>query len=113
MYSQERELKKLRYTVHNKERVEVCIAEAFRCKEITNLSSMYFSRANNVNAPTMQYHVVRDVLSELSIFQWKGAGVGATSAHYVTDKEWNYSMLYQYMNMVEVEPYFKMFDKTY
>jgi hypothetical protein len=75
---------------------------------------MYFSHANNVNAPTMQYHVVRDVpLSELLIFQWKGAGVGATSAYYVTDKEWNYSMLYLYMNMVEVDPYFKMFDKTY
>jgi hypothetical protein len=29
-----------------------CIAEAFACKEITNFSSMYFSRANNVNAHT-------------------------------------------------------------
>jgi hypothetical protein len=70
MYSQERELKKLRYTVRNKARVEGCIAEAFTCKEIANFSSMYFSRANNVNVPTMWYHVVRDVpLSKLSIFQ--------------------------------------------
>jgi hypothetical protein len=70
MYSTERELKKLRYTVRNKGRVEGCIAEAFTCKEITNFSSMYFSRANNVNAPTMWYHIVRDVpLSELSFFQ--------------------------------------------
>jgi hypothetical protein len=69
MYSQERELKKLRYMVHNKAMVEGCIAEAFACKEITNFSNMYFSRANKVNAPTMWYHVVRDVpLSELSIF---------------------------------------------
>jgi hypothetical protein len=68
--------------------VEGCIAEAFTCKEITNFSSMYFSRANNVNAPTMWYHIVRDVpLSELSFFQWKGTSVGATSAYYVTDKE--------------------------
>jgi hypothetical protein len=52
MYSQERELKKLRYTVYNKVRVEGCITEAFVCKEITNFSSMYFSHANNVNAPT-------------------------------------------------------------
>jgi hypothetical protein len=75
---------------------------------------MYFSCANNVNAPTMWYHVVRDVpLSKLSISQWNGTGVGATSAHYVTDKEWNYSKLYLYMNMVEVEPYFEKFDKTY
>jgi hypothetical protein len=114
MYSQERELKKLRYTVRNKARVERCIAEAFMCKEITNITSMYFSRANNVNEPTTQYHVVRDVLlSELSIFQWKGTGVGACSTHYVTDKEWSYSMLYLYMNMVKVEPYFEKFDKIY
>jgi hypothetical protein len=50
MYSQERELKKLRATMRNKARVEGCIAEAFTCKEIINFSSMYFSRANNVNA---------------------------------------------------------------
>jgi hypothetical protein len=88
MYSQERELKKLRYMVHNKARVEGCIAEAFTCKEITNFSSLYFSHANNVNAPTTQYHIVGGVLlSELSIFQWKGTGVGATSVHYVIDKE--------------------------
>jgi hypothetical protein len=61
-YSQESELKKLRYTTHNKARVEGCIAEAFTCKEITNFSSMYFSCANNMNAPTTRCHVVRDVL---------------------------------------------------
>jgi hypothetical protein len=69
MYSQERELKKLRYMVRNKAMVKGCIAEAFMCKEITNFSNMYFSRANNVNAPTTWYHVVKDVpLNELSIF---------------------------------------------
>ncbi len=87
MYSQKREIKKLRYTVRNKARVEGCIAEAFTCKVITNFSSMYFSHANNVNVPTTRYHVVRDApLSELSIFQWK--------------------------NMEEVQPNFEMFDKT-
>jgi hypothetical protein len=114
MYSQERELKKLRYVIRNKARVDGCIAEAFKCKEITNFSSMYFSRVNNVNAPTTRYHVVRDViLSELSIFQWKGKGVGAPSAHYITDNEWNYSMLYMYTNMKELELYFEKFDKIY
>jgi hypothetical protein len=84
------------------------------CKDITNFSSMCFSHANNVNAPTMRYHIVRDVpLSELSIFQWKGKSVGDRSAHYVTNKEWNYSMFYLYTNMVEVEPYFEKFDKIY
>jgi hypothetical protein len=114
MYSQERELKQIGYTVCNKARVEGCIAEAFTCKEITNISSMYFSHANNVNVPTTRYHVVKDVpLSELSIFQLKGTCVGDTSAHYLTDKEWNYSMLCLYMNVVEVKPYFEKFDKTY
>jgi hypothetical protein len=55
--------------VRNKAMVKGCIAEAFMCKEITNFSNMYFSRANNVNAPTTWYHVVKDVpLNELSIF---------------------------------------------
>jgi hypothetical protein len=62
MYSQERELKKLRYMVRNKAKVEGCIAEAFTCKEIINFSTIYFSRANNMYAPTTRYHVVRDVL---------------------------------------------------
>jgi hypothetical protein len=114
MYSQERELQKLRYTVHNMARVEECIAEAFTYEEITNFSNMYFSRVNNMNAPTTRYQVVRDVLSsELSNFQCKGKCVGAPSAYYITGKEWNYSMLYMYTNMVEVGPYFKKFDKTH
>jgi hypothetical protein len=49
MYNQERELKKLRYMVRNKARVEWCIAEAFAYKEITNFSSMYFSHAIAAN----------------------------------------------------------------
>jgi hypothetical protein len=112
MHSQERELKKLRATVCNKASVEGCIAEAFTCKEITNFSSMYFSHANNMNAPTSRYHIVKGVpLSALSIFQWKGKGVGAPNAHYITDEEWNYTMLYMYTNMMEeVEPYFEKFE---
>jgi hypothetical protein len=67
-----------------------------------------------VNAHTTWFHRVEEVpLTGLSIFQWKGKGVGAPSAHYVTDDEWNYTMLYMYMNMEEVQPYFYMFDKTY
>jgi hypothetical protein len=81
--------------VYNKARVEGCIVEAFTCKEITNFSSKYSSRVNNVNAHTTRYHIVEEVLlSKLSIFQWKDKGVGAPSAHYVMDDEWNYTMLY-------------------
>jgi hypothetical protein len=50
MYSQERELKKLRVMVQNKARVEGCIGEAFAMREITLFSSKYFSDANNMNA---------------------------------------------------------------
>jgi hypothetical protein len=100
--------------VHNKARVEDCIAEAFTCKKITNFSNKYFSHTNNVNAHTTRYHIVEEVLlSELSIVQWKGKGVGGPSAHYVTNEEWNYTMLYMYTNMEEVRPYFDMFDKIY
>jgi hypothetical protein len=111
MYSQEKELKKLRVTMRNKARVEGCIAEAFVCKEITNFSSKYFSRVNNVNAHTTRYHIVEEILlSELSIFQWNGKGVGAPSAHYVTGDEWNYTMLYMYTN--SGQPTLKQLDST-
>jgi hypothetical protein len=74
--------------VCNKARAEGCIVEAFTCKEIMNFSSKYFSCANNVNAHTMRYNIVDEVpLSELSIFQWKGKGVGTPSPHYVMDDE--------------------------
>jgi hypothetical protein len=48
--------------VCNKARVEGCIVEAFACKEIMNLSSKYLLRTNNVNARTMWYHIVEEVL---------------------------------------------------
>jgi hypothetical protein len=114
IYSQERELKKLRAIVCNKSRVEGCIAEAFACKEITNFSSIYFSCVKNVNAHTLRYNIEEVVpLSELKIFQWNGKGVGATSAHFVTDEERNYTMLYMYTDMKEGIPYFEKFDKIY
>jgi hypothetical protein len=94
--------------------VEGSITEAFTCKKIVNFSSMYFSHANNMNAHTTRYQIVEEVpLAELKIFQWKGNDIGATSAHFVTDEEWNYTMLYMYMNMEEVQPYFNKFDKIY
>jgi hypothetical protein len=100
--------------VRNKARVDGCIAEVFACKEIMTFSSKYFTCANNVNAHMTQYHIVEEVpLNELSIFQWKGKGGGAPIAHYVTDEEWNYTMLYMYTNIEEVQPYFDMFHKIY
>jgi hypothetical protein len=108
MYSQERELKKLRHTVRNKARVNGCIAEAFTCKDITNILSLYFSCANNM-APCSKRCSTERAIN----FSKAGKGVGAPTAQYVTNKEWNYFMLYMYTNMEEVQPYFEKFDKTY
>jgi hypothetical protein len=48
-----------------------------------------------VNAHTTWYHIVEEVaLTDLSIFQLKGKYVGAPSAQYVKDDEWNYTMFY-------------------
>jgi hypothetical protein len=114
MYSQERELKKLRATVRNKARVEGCIAEAFAAKEITNFSNLYLSSANNVNAHSTRYHIVNEApLSDLSVFQWKGIGVGASTAHNVELPERNRIMLYMYCNMPELTPFFNMFEEAY
>jgi hypothetical protein len=43
MYSQERELKKLRVTVHNKVRVEGCIVEEFTCRDYELLKQVFFT----------------------------------------------------------------------
>jgi hypothetical protein len=52
MYPIERALKKLRASVRDKARVEGCIAKAFALKEISQFSTRYFARANNVFAPS-------------------------------------------------------------
>jgi hypothetical protein len=57
MYPIERALKKLRASVRNKARDEGCIAEAFALKEISQFSTRYFTRANNVFAPLVRLYV--------------------------------------------------------
>ena len=114
MYSQERELKKLRGMVRNKARVEGCIAEAFAAREITLFSSKYFSDENNINAQTTRYHIVEHApITDLSAFQWEGKGVGAYTSHLVGVMERNKTLLFLYVNMPELDPYFKIFDSVY
>jgi hypothetical protein len=62
MYHIERAVKNLRVMVHNKARVEGCIAEEFKLKEITYFTGVYFTEHHNVNAPTMWYHVMKTFL---------------------------------------------------
>jgi hypothetical protein len=73
VYHIERALKKLRVMVHNKTRVEDCIIEEFKLKEIAYFTTVYFVEHRNVNAPTVRYHMDEDIpCSDLQIFQWKG-----------------------------------------
>jgi hypothetical protein len=53
MYHIERALKKLRAMVCNKAKIEGCIAEEFKLKEISYFNSLYFAEHHNINAPTL------------------------------------------------------------
>jgi hypothetical protein len=82
MYHIERALKNLRAMVHNKERVECCIIEEFKLKEIAYFTSVYLVEHHTVNSPTMWYNGDEDIpCSDLQIFQWKGMTVGASMAY--------------------------------
>jgi hypothetical protein len=107
MYHIDRALKKLRVMVGNKARVEGCIAEEFKLKEIAYFTSVYFAEHHIVNTPTMRYHVDEDIpYSDLQIFQWKGTTVGAFTAYHPTQEEQTSALLYMYSNMDEMEQYF-------
>jgi hypothetical protein len=107
MYHIERDLKKLRAMVRNKAKVEGCITEEFKLKEITYFSSVYFTEHHNVNAPTFWYHVDEDIpCSDLQIFQWTGVTVGASTAYQPTEEEQMSALLYMYANMDEMDQYF-------
>jgi hypothetical protein len=77
MYPFERALKRLRHMVGNKARVEGCIAEEFKYKEISYFMSVYLAEEHNANAPTMRYHVNQDgPHSDLSFFKSRDTIVG-------------------------------------
>jgi hypothetical protein len=59
--------------VGNKRRVEVCIVEEFKYKEIASFIVMYVVEERNVNVPTLRYHVNIDPpCSDLEFFSMKG-----------------------------------------
>jgi hypothetical protein len=63
-------LKKLRAMVGNKARVEGCIVEELKLKEITYFTIVYFTEHHMFSVPTMRYHVDEDIpYSDLQIFQ--------------------------------------------
>jgi hypothetical protein len=88
MYHIERILKKLRAMIHNKAKIEDCITEEFKLKEITYFSSVYFTEHHNVNAPTLQYHMDKDIsYIDLQFFQWTGVTVGTSIAYQPIEEE--------------------------
>jgi hypothetical protein len=107
MYHIERALKNHRVMVGNKARVEGCIVEEFKMKEVTYFTSVYFVEYHNVNAPTMRYHVDEDInCSDISIFQWTGMTVDASTPYQPTQPEQTSALLYMYANMDEMGQYF-------
>jgi hypothetical protein len=73
--------------VGNKARVEGCVTEEFKLKEITYFISVYFAEHHNVNTPTMRYHVEDIPCSDLQHFQWKGMTVSASTTYQPTQEE--------------------------
>jgi hypothetical protein len=107
MYHIERALKKLRVMVGNKAKVEGCIVEEFKLKEIANFTSVYFTEHHNVNESTIRYHVDEDIpCNDIQFFQWKGTTVGASTAYQPTQEEQMSVLLYLYSNMDEMDQYF-------
>jgi hypothetical protein len=107
IYHIERALKNLRAMVLNKAKVEGCITEEFKLKEIVYITSVYFIEHHNVNAPTMQYYVDEDIpYSDLQIFQWTGMTIGASTTYQPTKEEQMSALHYMYANMDEMDQYF-------
>jgi hypothetical protein len=103
--SHQKTLKKLRAMVGNKRRVEGCIAEEFKYKEITSFTGLYFVEEHNVNAPTLRYHVDEPPISDIEIFQWRGKTAGPNTTYCFTNDERKISLLYMYNNMEEMSQF--------
>jgi hypothetical protein len=107
MYHFERALKRFRHMVGNKVRVEGCIIEEFKYKEIAYFTSVYFTEEHIVNAPMMRYHVHQDdPHSDLIIFKSRGTTVGVGRIYHLSDEERNSALLYMYTNLDEMTHYF-------
>jgi hypothetical protein len=107
IYPFERALKRLRHMVGNKARVEGCIVEEFKYKEIAYFTSVYFTEEHNINAPMMRYHVHEDdPHSDLSIFKSRGTTVDVGRVYHLSEEDWNSDLLYMCTNLDEMAHYF-------
>jgi hypothetical protein len=108
MHHIERALENLRAMVHNKLRVEGCIEEEFKLKEITYFTSVYLTEHHSVSILIILYHVDEDIsYSDLQNFQWKGITIGASTAYQPTEEEQMSALFYMYINMDEMDQYFE------
>jgi hypothetical protein len=107
MYPFEITLKRLKHMVGNKARVEGCITEEFKYKEIADFTSVYFTKEHNANAHTMRYHVHQDdPHSDLSIFKSRGTTIGVGRVYHLSEEDQNSTLLYMYTNLDEITHYF-------
>jgi hypothetical protein len=106
MYHIERVLKKLAM-VGNKGRVEGCIAEEFKYKEVAAFTSVYFVDEHNINAPTLRYYDDKvGTHNNFQNFEIKGKTVGSSTEYHPEHEEKLDTLLYMYENMGEMTPYF-------
>jgi hypothetical protein len=80
-------LKKLKPMIGNKVRVEGCIVEEFKLKEVAHFTSYYFVEEHNVFARKKRYHDdEREAppCSDLSIFQMNSKTVCPPKAYHFT-----------------------------
>jgi hypothetical protein len=70
MFHIERALKKLRAMVGNKARVEGCIAEQFKLKEVAHFTSCYFAEEHNVFAQKKSTMMMNERCLRVVIFQF-------------------------------------------
>jgi hypothetical protein len=108
MYHIERALRYLKPMVHNRARVEGCIAEAFTLNEVAYFSSVYFAEEHNVNAPMMWYNMDEEPpCSDQSTFASRGTTVSSSTNYYSTSEERKVTLLYIYANIDGMDKYFE------
>ena len=109
MFFIERMLKKIKSMVANKARVESCIAEEWKLKEIALLTSGYLAEEHNVFGQRKRYHEdeTEPPSSDLKIFQWNGKPVSPSVPYEFSEEERKCALLYMWINIEEVENLFR------
>jgi hypothetical protein len=95
--------------VGNKARVEGCIVEQFKLKEVAHITSCYFAEGHNVFALKKSYHDDEREMppcSDLSIFRQTAKSLVHPRPITSLWKNRSLCLLYMFTNMPKVEKYF-------